>query len=482
MKKLWLWLTLGMIACAGPKATVATPTGPGAPSSVSTPAEPGAEPKKGLTFTLRETAAKPEQPERERSVQGKPLSERDAQGLFKGLPAPAAEPDDEQSFAKRASSAPVPTSVEHVKEPFPPPSSEPSADKAKSGPVEVLRVSPVGDVGLVRELSVTFNQPMVALTSHDQSVAKDVPVKLSPEPRGTFRWVGTRTLLFTADPRFPLSSEYTVTVPQGTRSTAGTTLAREHKSTFRTPELAVVDALPVGAEEKSGLQPLILLAFNQRVRNDAVLAALTLEAGGEKYGLRFASEQEIGEDPAVKAKLDELGGEGMRENALVLRPEKPLPPESKVSLTLAKGCAAGGGPRGTEKPFTRSWQTHGPLTLVKVACGDGDTCRPGFNVLASFSNTLDWELFDPSWVRIEPSVQLDAGPSGASIYLNAQTLPRTKYTLTFSAAVRDEFGQTLGKEQSASFEVAMRGPSCRRRSRSCCSTRAKNSVCSTSRA
>ena len=72
MKKLWLWLTLGMIACAGPKATVATPTGPGAPSSVSTPAEPGAEPKKGLTFTLRETAAKPEQPERERSVQGKP--------------------------------------------------------------------------------------------------------------------------------------------------------------------------------------------------------------------------------------------------------------------------------------------------------------------------------------------------------------------------------------------------------------------------
>jgi uncharacterized protein YfaS (alpha-2-macroglobulin family) len=453
MKRLWLWLALGMIACAGPKATVATPTGEGGSGSVST-GTPAAEEKAGLSFSLRETQSRPEQAPRERNVQGKTLSERDAAFLWKGISPPKAEPEDVKTFAKREGSPPVPTNVEHVKEPFPPPvSDQQEASKAKPGPLEVLRVSPEGDVGLVRELSVTFNQPMVALTSHDESVAKELPVKLAPEPRGHFRWVGTRTLLFTADPRFPLATEYTVTVPKGTRALAGTALGREHVTHFRTPELAIVDAFPGGGEQKSGLLPIIVLAFNQHVRADAVLAALELKADGQSYPLRFAEDKEIAADAEAKAKLDQLSGEGMREYALVLRPEQPLPADSKVELTLAQGCAAGEGPRGTAKSITRTWHTHGALALQKVACGDGASCRPGESVLAQFTNTLDWEHFDPGWVRIEPSVEHDVGPSGPGIYLSANTLPRTKYTLYFSPDLRDVFGETLGKEASASFEV-----------------------------
>ena len=51
----------------------------------------------------------------------------------------------------------------------------------------VLRYSPVGDVALAPFLSVTFNQSMVPLTSLEDLAALDVPVKLTPQPEGTWR-------------------------------------------------------------------------------------------------------------------------------------------------------------------------------------------------------------------------------------------------------------------------------------------------------
>jgi len=53
------------------------------------------------------------------------------------------------------------------------------------GPLKVLRYSPEGDVDLAPFLSVTFDQPMVALTAHADLAAQEVPVKLSPLPEGS---------------------------------------------------------------------------------------------------------------------------------------------------------------------------------------------------------------------------------------------------------------------------------------------------------
>ena len=74
-------------------------------------------------------------------------------------------------------------------------------------------------------LSVTFNQPMVALTSLADLAANAVPVKLSPLPAGKWRWVGTKTLMFEPSGRFPMATKYTVEIPAGTKSATGGTLA-----------------------------------------------------------------------------------------------------------------------------------------------------------------------------------------------------------------------------------------------------------------
>jgi len=61
--------------------------------------------------------------------------------------------------------------------------------------VKVVRRSPEGEVPVAPNVSITFDQPMVAVTSQDEA-AKTVPATLSPQPAGRWRWLGTRTLLF----------------------------------------------------------------------------------------------------------------------------------------------------------------------------------------------------------------------------------------------------------------------------------------------
>ena len=64
-------------------------------------------------------------------------------------------------------------------------------------------------VPLAPELSITFSQPMVAITSQDDA-ARVQPVKLTPQPKGAWRWIGTRTIVFDPDPRFPQATRITL--------------------------------------------------------------------------------------------------------------------------------------------------------------------------------------------------------------------------------------------------------------------------------
>ena len=85
-------------------------------------------------------------------------------------------------------------------------------------------------------IGVTFNQPMVPLTTLEDLSAADVPVTVKPDIPGTWRWLGTKTLTFEYDSelidRLPMASEFRVTVPQGTKSASGSVLAGEVSWTF----------------------------------------------------------------------------------------------------------------------------------------------------------------------------------------------------------------------------------------------------------
>ena len=79
---------------------------------------------------------------------------------------------------------PPPRPGETIQQAFPPPQEIIQPASSETGLLEVLRFSPEGEVPIAPFLSVTFNQPMVALDTLDSLSAEQVPVKIDPQIPG----------------------------------------------------------------------------------------------------------------------------------------------------------------------------------------------------------------------------------------------------------------------------------------------------------
>src|SRR5258708_5948383 len=134
------------------------------------------------------------------------LDERDARRVLDRLPPCPEEPGDTAEVAVREKSLPPPRTGRTVREAFPPPVTAPPPDPAEAGPLRVLRHAPEGDVPLAPHLSLTFSQPMVAVTSQGEA-EKIQPVRPSPAPPGQWSWVGPKTPLFEPRGRLPIAAD-----------------------------------------------------------------------------------------------------------------------------------------------------------------------------------------------------------------------------------------------------------------------------------
>jgi len=411
--------------------------------------EPG-EPLKeddAFRFRLSEGQAESAPVERPPAAAGAPLAEADAERLLGRLPDWTA-PAEERPYALRESSLPPPRPGRTVKEPFPPPADRPAPAPVEAGPLRVLRRSPEGAVPLAPHLSVTFSQPMVAVTAHDDLAREAVPVRLQPAPPGQWRWVGTRTLLFEPDPRFPMATDYRAEVPAGTRSAAGGALAEAAAWSFATPAPSLTTRHP--ADGPAVREPLLFAAFDQRIEPQAVAARLVLRAGGGTFPVRLATDEEIAADPVVKAMAK--GAEAGR--WLAFRPEQPLPAATPVTVVVPAGTPSGEGPKTTEADQTWGFQTYGPLRVTAHRCGWGQGCPPRTPWQVELSNPLDAKAFRKDMVRVEPELPgMKVSVHGATLSIQGASKGRTAYTVTVAGSLPDVFGQTLGQPATLRFEV-----------------------------
>ncbi len=369
------------------------------------------------------------------------LSDADTAALLARLPPLPDEAPDQSDFARRADSRPAPRPGIELAEAFPPPPTDLAAPTVDSGPLHLLRAAPQGDVPLAPQLSLTFDQPMVAVTGQDDAAAQ-VPVRLDPEPPGQWRWLGTRTLVFEPDGHFPMATEYTVTVPADTRSATGGSLDAAQQFVFRTPPPDLVVSWPNHGPQPR--QPVIMLGFDQAIDADAVHQALRVTAGGASQPTHLATEQELSTDPVARRLAEQSDARGPH-RWLAVVPDQPLPYDSTVDVLAPAGTPSAEGPRRTAGDQGFSFQTYGPLRLVDSRCGYKDRCRPDDAIQLQFSNDLDGDAFQRDMVDVQPDIP------GAEIYVSGNWLTvtgpkeeRTTYTVTVDGQLLDTWGQALG--------------------------------------
>lgn len=389
-------------------------------------------------------------------VDGTPISTADVQAILDRLP-PWDVPDtDREEFNRPAQTLPPPLVGDTIDAVFPADGDDSAPDPAE-GPLHVLRFQPEGEVDVAPFLSITFDQPMVPLTTLDQLDAADVPVEVSPEIDGRWRWIGTRTLRFELEPgeidRLPAATEYEVTVASGTQSVGGGRLGEPVSWTFATPA-PTVDAF-VGDSETTSLRPVFVAVFDQRVDASSVLDTVTLEADGLDVPIRLATDDEIESDTAART----AAGQALESRSVAFRPIGELPADTDFVVTVGPGTPSAEGPRTSDSATTFRGRTFGSLRIERVECGYGNGCEPSTPFRIEFSNSLDPALFSAELVDVEPSIeQLTIDVYGNVIELSGATEGRTTYEVTLDGSLTDVFGQTLGDDATVDFRVGSARP------------------------
>ncbi len=400
---------------------------------------------------------------RVRQVGAAPLDEKETAKLLARVPPIKTEPEDVVPFALRAKSLPPPVAGETVKEPFPPPAGPPPAEVPR-GPLKVERALPKGDVPIAPHLAVTFSQPMVPVTSHSELARLPSPVKISPQPKGEWRWLGTQTVMFQPDPRFSMATEYSVDIPAGTRSLSGSTLDKAERFTFRTPPPRVLGFLIDSHMSRSLIRsdPRFSLMFDQAVDGARVLPHLRLEGGGPGgIKLRLATGAEAAAARAEMLADDYVayalwaGGEpppGAR--VLTFMAERPLLLDTSHKLVVRKGAPSAEGPLGTTSDQTFPFSTYGPLKLDGSSCSAEQPCEPSDAVSLGFSNPIDEGSFDPAGVLVDPPLaDAKISAQGDRIEIVGWKKGNTRYRVTTKAGLRDVFGQELARDATAELFV-----------------------------
>lgn len=367
------------------------------------------EETKGLVFTLHEVETAAPAPESSTTTATQPLAPARVRALLKHLPEPPEAPT--QDFAVRDASRPPPRTGATIHAPWPPegegrdrPATEP-AEKA----LRVLRHAPEGEISLAPHFSITFNQPMVALSSHQDADAAQVPVSLTPQPPGRWRWLGTQTLVFEPQFRLPAATQYVATVPAGTRSATGARLQETHVARFSTPAPKLVS---FRAEmDHTGLNPTLNFDFDQAVDPKAVLARLSVTGPkGVQVSLTLVNADQARDITHSK----ENWPSDMPRYRVQLRTPAPLPKASRFDVALAPGLPSLEGPRVAPKGERRHFTTYGPLEVTSHRChrrSDNShapasrPCDPDYGWSIQLSNDLDPGRFDPASITVSPPVE-----------------------------------------------------------------------------
>jgi len=390
-----------------------------------------------------------------------PLASSEVEALLRRLPPLEAGQALQVDFALKPGPKPPPLSGDQVLQPFPPPAGEEGPPAIEAVALEVVRYQPQGDLEVGSHLSVTFSEPMVPLTSHEVLSAAEVPVQLDPQPDGEWRWVGSRTLLFEPEGRFPMATEYRAEVPAGTQALSGAALADAVSWVFRTPPPSVVTMLP--QDSPTELRPLIVMVFDQRVDAEAVLAHTTLSVDGDDVPLRLAGKAEIDADKRA-ARVTEDADVG---RFVAFVPEGDLPLAGEAELVIGPGLSSAEGPLVTQQEQRFNFQVHGPLQVESLQCsGEGDAykpsspgapkrgCGPLEPLRIEFNNVLDPGAFDPNQLKVEPDIEgVVIEARGKYVVVQGQTRGRTQYTVTLPATLRDQYGGTLDEEVEVVFET-----------------------------
>lgn len=356
--------------------------------------------------------------------------------------------------------------------------------------LSIVSAGPVGEVatmGEAAEIRVVFSEPMVVAGRIPQPVTAPW-FRIEPAVKGTFRWSGTNTLIFTPDAKSPLpyGTQFTVTIDKSAKSVAGKTLDKPYSWTFTTPTIRVQN---VDHYRKANGAIVISLRFNQAVTSEQITPHLKITTQGhqlEEPGIPEAGVERLQrlepqalvafEEKKTKARIAAVSdGQPVlafvatdwnkerfapAKEQVVIETKPGIPPDTWLRIELPQGLTRGG----RTSPREGSMQTYTVQTAPTFFVGDitcVDPCDPERYNGVSFRTWAGiryeemrkaitiTDITDPKKETVvkpkSPTGDFEYPPQGYSFdELGYSLLPARKYAVRIDPSLKAEDGQTLG--------------------------------------
>jgi uncharacterized protein YfaS (alpha-2-macroglobulin family) len=350
--------------------------------------------------------------------------------------------------------------------PLPPPSVAPWIEQ----------ISPLGQADPLSQIRIIFKSPIVPVTSIESPATQNVLAKFSVEPAlaGHFRLLTPRMVGFQADAAIPMATRVKVTLAAGLADLSGHTLTSDLSWTLNTTPVTLTN-LPGTADDGSlqdeptpgVLKPVLTVRANTELDLDSLRNHTTLSS---KAGSSVAID--VARDTSTPAPDSGDGGDSgnattafdASQNSWIytITPRSDLDKGTNYALTFSPGIAPANGNLPSTDKFIGQVVTYSPLAMQKTEITgtpnvDGPAGRFVNGIIQlDFNNPLDAASAGAN-VTVQPAPSdpkslVFAYDGDNTVGLNPAVLsPDTNYAITIHAGLKDQYGQTLGKDVTVRY-------------------------------
>ena len=341
---------------------------------------------------------------------------------------------------------------------------------AQSLPAWIDTISPTGEAKDGAQIRVRFKTDVIALDALEspERQAALTHFVMTPALPGRFIFLTPRMAGFEADAPVPHAARVRVTLTSGLTDLKGDKLDADYTWTFTTAPI-VLSAIP-GANETDdtldpqNLQPTFALSSNVELDESSLATHVKLvdpADAAKTIAATIVHDASPSPSPGEDASGANPDGQTF---AYSLRPASQLAGDKVYKVAIDAGIAPLHGNLPSTKAYAGKLRTYGALGYQGVissgmADTGGDGRFSGGSPVLTFSNGLDAKIartsvtVTPAINTTVPLVGIDDGDR--TIRINPYALqPRTHYTLTVAATLKDRFGQTLGKPVTATFDTS----------------------------
>ncbi|MEZ4742829.1 MAG: alpha-2-macroglobulin family protein [Bdellovibrionota bacterium] len=326
---------------------------------------------------------------------------------------------------------------------------DPSVEETKKIPLKILAIKPnIENTPEVRQISVTFNKPMVSLDDFEKS-AQDLLITIEPKINCHWRWLNRMSLGCQLDEALPPSNRYKIKISKGFKAFDGTALSQDETAVFTTSKWKVVRD---NIEWKDADIPVIYWTFNQPMLKSSLQKNIKSTCGLVKVD---SVSKEIGERYSVDI---------LRTYSILFDKKIGLSKNCNLSLPAFVEASSGKEPGSS---YSHNFQTYPDFAITNIQCqykvGSNKPEGAKFKVNGCDPNTgVTIELSTPVFakdlignIQVEPFFGWSKGGRGSPEYfaqnpdelysriiLNSPLNGRDNHTIKLNS-IKDQFGRSL---------------------------------------